>query len=669
MLSWFRRRPNGGKGVTPVAPGADPRFAGRFCPQPFRMAQAYDDGTLYFCCPSWLPVSPGNLHDAPIEEVWNSSWAQAVRKSILDGSYRYCSEVNCPRLQGQEGGLEPNESVRDPYMRKIIDEGLTVLPKGPQDLSVAYDPTCNLSCPSCRTELYKCGSEQKAQIGVIHEHIFGKGLAGTRFITISTNGDPFASSYYLSALREFDWAGHRGLRINFITNGLRLTPEMWESVRNCHNNVNSIHVSVNAASPETFAINQRGGQLEKLLPNLEFIASLRRKRRIHRFSLGFYVLANNFREMNDFVALGKRLGVDSIFFGHILRAQSHTDEEFARIAVHLPGHPDHAEFLEILRGPIMSDPIVRLSNMSSFISGNIALDGLNPSQGVVFKQYLEWEAFRSYLNLSPAQAETARGILLGHKEQVARLLGAVPVEGGEPPLSLIAATQAGPGEPPSLNDFLAANMPEGGTETYAATLRTLDAACRAEIAALLPPPVDQVLSRLPVTSMLDVETGHDPIAAAANAYRDARGAPIAGRISLREVAEAAGLNEGQSEQLRTAIDQLKDEFTRLFSRAAPGGGEAIAKRLAAVPARRHAEVLAACMQEESALPGGGRLRLFAARESSVRLSASLRLGAEKWRVIEALPIESLIDIHTGHDPFAAAVERFRQALQRESAAS
>lgn len=660
MFSWFRRRPNGGKGVTPVSPGADPRFAGRFCPQPFRMAQAYDDGTLFFCCPSWLPVSPGNLLEMPIEEVWNSTWAQAVRKSILDGSYRYCSEVNCPRLQGQEDGLVPNESVRDPYLRTIIDEGLTALPKGPLELSVAYDPTCNLSCPSCRTDLYKCGSKEKEQIGQIHGHIFGKGLAGTEFITISTNGDPFASSYYLSALREFDWAGHRKLRINFITNGLRLTPEMWESVRNCHKNVNSIHVSVNAASPETFAVNQRGGQLEKLLPNLEFIAALRRRRQFNRFSLGFYVLANNFREMKHFVALGKRLGVDSVFFGHILRAQSHTDEEFARIAVHLPGHPDHGEFLDILRDPIMSDPIVRLSNMSSFISGNIALDGLDPSHGVVFKNYLEWDAFTSYLNLAPSVADTARDILLAHKEHVATLLSAVPATGGEPPISLIAATASGVGESPNLEAFMAKNAPEGGAGTYAEILRTMDAACRERIMELLPASASHVIHRLPVTSMLDVETGHDPIAKEAAAYRDAHGTPVGGRLTLKQAATEANLDGTQTEYLRAAVDQLKDEFTRLFSRAAPGGGESFAKRLSAEPARRHAELIATWMQEESALPDGGRLRLFAARESTVRLSLSLRLGSEKWRAVEALPIESLIDIHTGHDPFKAAIERFRQ---------
>ena len=667
MFRWFKRRPNGGKGVTPVAPGADPRFAGKFCPQPFRMAQSYDNGNLFFCCPSWLPISPGNLLDAPIDEVWNSSWAQAVRKSILDGSYRYCSELNCPRLQGQEDGLVPNEKVRDPYLRKIIDEGLTVLPKGPLELSVAYDPTCNLSCPSCRTELYKCGSEEKQRAATIHEHIFGKGLAETEFITISTNGDPFASNYYLSALREFDWKAHPKLRINFITNGLRLTPEMWASVANCHGNVNSLHVSVNAATPETFAINQRGGKLEKLLPNLEFIASLRRAKKVKLFSLGFYVLANNVREMTEFVRLGKRLGVDSIFFGHIMRAQSHTDEEFARIAVHLPGHPDHEEFMAILRDPLLSDPIVRLSNMGSFISGDIAMDGLDPSQGVKYKLSLDWEAFVQFLNLSPVQANAASQVLLAHKERAAALFATAPESGGEPPLALMAGGEGDGNDVDALTARMASEKPMGTVHSYNDALRLLEGDCRSAIAALLPPPSDLVLNRLPVTSMLGVELGNDPIATAAAAYRDAHGLGDARRVTLRRAAEVAGLDDAEAEVLRTAVNQLKDEFTRLFSRAMPGGGDSFAKRLAAKPARQYAEILAACLQEEAALPGGGRLRAFAARESSVRLATSLRLGADKWRAIESLPVESLMDIHTGHTPFAAVIDRLREAHQRETA--
>ena len=667
MFRWFKRRPNGGKGITPVSPGADPRFAGHFCPQPFRMAQSYDNGNLFFCCPSWLTVSPGNLLDAPLEEVWNSSWAQAVRKSILDGSYHYCSELNCPRLQGQEGGLERNEDVRDPYMRKIIDEGLTVLPKGPLDISVAYDPTCNLSCPSCRTELYKCTGEEKGRAAQIHEHIFGKGLAETEFITISTNGDPFASNHYLSALRTFDWKGHPKLRINFITNGLRLTPEMWASIANCHGNLNSIHVSVNAATPETFAINQRGGRLEKLLPNLEFIASLRREKKFKLFSLGFYVLANNFREMKDFIALGKRLGVDSIFFGHIMRSQSHTDEEFARIAVHLPGHPDHEEFMAVLRDPLLSDPIVRISNMGSFISGDIALDGLDPSQGIKYKLSMEWEAFVRFLNLSPAQAEAAQRELHAHRDRAAQLFASAPDDGGDPPLALMASGEEGADDHEALAAYMEAAKPVGCEENYAAALRALEGQCRAAIAALLPPPSDLVLNRLPVTSMLGIEIGRDPIAAAAAAYRDAHGLGDPRRVTLRRAAEAAGLDEAEAEALRAAVDQLKDEFTRLFSRPMPGGGASFTQRIAAQPARQHAEALAQCLTEEAALPGGGRLRALAARESSVRLAISLRLGPEKWRAVDALPVESLIDIHTGHDPFFAAIERLRATQQREAA--
>ena len=56
------------------------------------------DGNVHFCCPAWLPVPIGNLNQGTHEEIWNSPTAQAIRQSIHDGSYRYCSRVHCAHL-------------------------------------------------------------------------------------------------------------------------------------------------------------------------------------------------------------------------------------------------------------------------------------------------------------------------------------------------------------------------------------------------------------------------------------------------------------------------------------------------------------------------------------------------------------------------------------------
>src|SRR5260370_25652089 len=58
-------------------------------------------GNVYVCCPAWLPLVMGNAREQPAEKIWNSMAAQEVRKSIHDGSYRYCSKVHCNWISGR----------------------------------------------------------------------------------------------------------------------------------------------------------------------------------------------------------------------------------------------------------------------------------------------------------------------------------------------------------------------------------------------------------------------------------------------------------------------------------------------------------------------------------------------------------------------------------------
>ena len=64
-----------------------------YCTRPFEFFETYDDGSIGFCCPSWYNnYEIGNINDNSIEEVWNGEAAQELRRSILDGSFRYCDE-------------------------------------------------------------------------------------------------------------------------------------------------------------------------------------------------------------------------------------------------------------------------------------------------------------------------------------------------------------------------------------------------------------------------------------------------------------------------------------------------------------------------------------------------------------------------------------------------
>src|SRR4030042_6325081 len=102
-----------------------------FCSKPFKwceVSRGNREGQLFLCCPAWLATSVGNLGDQSVLEIWNSARAQDIRRSILDGSFRYCNRSLCPNLQSVTDSVCHIENMTDPDLLAILGKGLTVLP-------------------------------------------------------------------------------------------------------------------------------------------------------------------------------------------------------------------------------------------------------------------------------------------------------------------------------------------------------------------------------------------------------------------------------------------------------------------------------------------------------------------------------------------------------------
>ena len=125
-------------------------LAEHFCSRPFEDFQLVAD-KAYLCCPTWLPVPIGDYRRETPEAIWNSATAQELRRSILDGDFRYCSKLHCALLVNRS--LPKRSEVTDPLHRRIMAERLTVLPWRPKRVLLSHDRSCNLSCPSCRHEI------------------------------------------------------------------------------------------------------------------------------------------------------------------------------------------------------------------------------------------------------------------------------------------------------------------------------------------------------------------------------------------------------------------------------------------------------------------------------------------------------------------------------------
>jgi hypothetical protein len=340
-----------------------------FCSKPFswfEVSRGFEEGETFLCCPGWLKKPVGNLLRSSVEEIWNGPAAADIRRSILDGSFEYCNRSRCAFLHTQSGPVQRAADVVDPLMRQAIDENLTVLPWGPLEVIASHDRSCNLSCPSCRTHVIM-EHDRRHDIMTIQGKLENEALRQAKMLLVTGSGDPFGSPFLRSWLQTMKRVNMPVLeRIHLYTNALLWTKRTWQTIpEEIQALVRSADISIDAATAATYAVNRRGGDFGRLLENLEFICTELRPQPLEWLKFNMVVQQNNFREMAEFVRLGKRFNVDKVYFSQLINWGTFTDEEHRKRAIHFAAHPEHQQFLEELSDPIFDDPAVDLGNLTT----------------------------------------------------------------------------------------------------------------------------------------------------------------------------------------------------------------------------------------------------------------------------------------------------------------
>ncbi|MDQ1271609.1 MAG: hypothetical protein QG591_239 [Planctomycetota bacterium] len=339
-----------------------------FCSRPFEwfeVTQVNEIGEVFMCCPSWLDTPIGNLKYQSVEDVWNGKKAQELRRSILDGSFKYCDHARCPFLHTISEPVQIFKDVRDEDLKLVIEKKLVILPYGPREINCSYDRSCNLSCPSCRTKII-VERENKKQILEVQRKIQNEALKDAYSLYITGSGDPFGSPFFRKWLQTIKREDMPSLKkIHLHTNAQLLTSKIWSTIpKDIQPLIKSMEISIDAARSNAYSVNRRGGSFERLLVNLEFISTLRKNGPLEWVGISMVVQENNFVEMPDFVRLGKRFNFDTIYFSRLVNWGTFTEEEFTSRAIHLSTHPRHMEFLAVLKNEIFDEPLVYLGNLT-----------------------------------------------------------------------------------------------------------------------------------------------------------------------------------------------------------------------------------------------------------------------------------------------------------------
>ena len=321
---------------------APKNFVNKICLEPFRTITVDLQGRVGLCgCEGWMPAKVGNLFQQSIDEILGSTLAQDIRASIGRGSYEYCDGAVCSTISMDQ--LIGMESLSQQHQDAVTHPLNWTLP---QQIYLSGDATCNLTCPSCRTEIFKINEkqvEEQVRLGqILKNNLFSNSSDQSIVLHVSTSGEVFASPLLLKFLSSIEPEKFPNLRLWLQTNGL-LAPKFWHKLGGMVDRIDNITVTVDAAHGDTYEQLRRGGKWTDILESLEWIKNKKIENGMS-LHLRMVVQRDNINQLLEFYELGQNYLADQIDYVRITDWGTYREDEFKQIDIFDIDHPnrDHA---------------------------------------------------------------------------------------------------------------------------------------------------------------------------------------------------------------------------------------------------------------------------------------------------------------------------------------
>lgn len=327
-------------------PDKSKRLKGLYCLAPFETAMINEWGKVYICgCDAWLPTPVGNINDEPIDVILNNALSNQIRSSILDHSYTFCNENTCKIIQNNElltrSQLGEKEADIDDWQKKHKTSSF-----GIRRIFFAGDRTCNLSCPSCRTQVIKYhqhgGRDQESKrdqlVDRFVKNLFSAPNHRLEEIVLSTSGELFASEVLLRVLDKANLEHFPRCKLHIQTNGL-LLKDRWHRLGKWKDRVSTVNLTADGSTKDVYEKLRRGGRYERLLENLQWFKEKKTKDNIN-FIMKMVVQRDNIHQVEEFYEFGKRNGADEVHYCRITDWAVMSSETFASVDILSDRHPD-----------------------------------------------------------------------------------------------------------------------------------------------------------------------------------------------------------------------------------------------------------------------------------------------------------------------------------------
>lgn len=325
----------------------------KFCSRPWDFFEIQEKN-IYNCCPTWVNhVTIGETTtDLDIEKTWNGDLAKNFRKSILDGSFKYCNKELCPKIKNNS--LPTIQEVKNgklgPLFSTIIEYKLLSADK-PATINLCYDRSCNLRCPSCRKDFIyyteKTYKKEFDRLTLINEAVLEYVHSEKKEITlnITGSGDPFGSKHFYNLLKQLNYNKNPKIKLLLQTNGVLFDEKRWEDLKNIHKFHIDTIISLDAGDKQSYDLTRRGGDWNKVNHNLGFIKKLQEQKLINWVRLDMVVQNNNYKTIPQFIDIARKHDFYS-YTSRIVNWGTFTPVEFM---FHNIFDPKHKNYIDLKR--------------------------------------------------------------------------------------------------------------------------------------------------------------------------------------------------------------------------------------------------------------------------------------------------------------------------------
>ncbi len=310
---------------------------GDCCSFPFSVAEIDWDGNVYGCCTGYfIGYSFGNIFEQPFDEIWNGEKAQEFRKQFIDRNFKHCNFAICPK-----------------EWKKDITPTLTV--PYPTRVQLNYDSVCNARCIYCRDHHFHNDTSK------FEEHfddVIIPLLKNAKLVNVTASGEIFASAHAKKLTQKIS-AAYPDIKFYIYTNGI-LCDEKHLKDYGIWNKVDYFVVSMPAITENTYKKIVLEGKFHNVINNIKFLGKLKKENKISHLIINFVVTSLNYKEMPQMAEFAKKNNATISFV--TLNKLANNEKVYDSLAIALESHPEHQEYLKVLRNPIFKEPFINKTN-------------------------------------------------------------------------------------------------------------------------------------------------------------------------------------------------------------------------------------------------------------------------------------------------------------------